>query len=108
MDCSPPGFSVHGIFQGRILIFALCPISTTLTFFKLFFLIEVWFVYNVVLVSNVQQNDSFIYKMSICTYTYSFQIPFPYRLLQNIECNSLCYTVGPCWVSILYVVVCKY
>ena len=31
---------------------------------------------------------------------------FLYRLLQNIEHSSLCYTVGPCWLSILYTVVC--
>ena len=29
-----------------------------------------------------------------------FKILFPYRSLQNIEQNSLCYTVGPCWFSI--------
>jgi len=29
-----------------------------------------------------------------------FQILFPYRLLQNIEYNSLCYIVGSCWLSI--------
>ena len=37
-----------------------------------------------------------------------FQILFPYRLLQNIEYSLLCYTVGPCWLSILYIVVCIY
>ena len=35
-----------------------------------------------------------------------FQILFPYRLLQNIEYSPLCYTVGPCFLSILYTVVC--
>ena len=34
-----------------------------------------------------------------------FQILFPYRLLENIKNSSLCYTVGPCWLSILYLVV---
>ena len=34
-----------------------------------------------------------------------FQILFPYRLLENIEYSSLRYTVGPCWLSILYIVV---
>ena len=29
----------------------------------------------------------------------------PYRLSQNIEDSSLCYTVGPCLLLILYVVV---
>ena len=27
-------------------------------------------------------------------------------LLQDIECSSLCSTVGPYWLSILYVVAC--
>ena len=30
-----------------------------------------------------------------------FQILSPFRLLHNIEQSSLCYTVGPCWSSIL-------
>ena len=34
-----------------------------------------------------------------------FQILFPYRLLQNIEYSSLCSTVGPCWLPILYIAV---
>ena len=35
-----------------------------------------------------------------------FQILFPYRSLQSIEQSSLCYTVGPHQLSILYIVVC--
>ena len=31
---------------------------------------------------------------------------FHYRLLQDIEYSSLCYTVGPCYLSILYIVLC--
>ena len=34
-----------------------------------------------------------------------FQILFPYRLLQNIEYSSLCYSRS-LWLSILYTVVC--
>ena len=30
-----------------------------------------------------------------------FQILFPLKLLQSTEQSSLCYTVGPCWLSIL-------
>ena len=30
---------------------------------------------------------------------------FHYDLLQDIEYSSLCYTVGPCCLSILYIVV---
>ena len=37
-----------------------------------------------------------------------FQILFYYRLLEDNESSSLCYKVGPCWLSIdiLYTVVC--
>ena len=56
---------------------------------------------NVVLVSGVQQSDSVInIHISIL-----FQILFPFRLLHNIEQSSLCYTVGPCWLSILNIAV---
>ena len=55
----------------------------------------------VVLVSGVQQSDSFIHKhVSIL-----FQIRFPFWLLQNIQQHSLCYTVSPCWLSILNIAV---
>ena len=48
------------------------------------------------LVPGAQQSDSVIHTyISIL-----FQILFPYRLLQNIEYSSLCYTVAPCWLSI--------
>ena len=57
---------------------------------------------NVVLVSGVQQSDSVIHiYVSIL-----FQILFPFRLLYNIEQSFLCYTVGPCWLSILDIAVC--
>ena len=69
----------------------------------LFFLIEVYLIYNV---SGVQQSDLATYiHIYICIYTL-FQILFHYRLLEDIEHSSLCYTVGPCWLSILYIVVC--
>ena len=57
---------------------------------------------NVVLVSGEQQSDSVIYiYVSIL-----FQILFPFRLLQNIEQLSLCYTVDPCWLPVLNITVC--
>ena len=31
-----------------------------------------------------------------------FQILLHYRLLQNTEYSSLCYKVGPCWLSTLH------
>ena len=57
---------------------------------------------NVVLVSGAQQSDSVIHiPVSIL-----FQILFPFRLLGNIEQSSLCYAVGPSWLSILNIAVC--
>ena len=57
---------------------------------------------NVVLVSGVKQSDSAIHiHVSIL-----FQILFPFRLSENIEQSFLCYTVGPCWLSILNIAVC--
>ena len=37
-----------------------------------------------------------------------FLVLFHYRLLQDIEYSSLCYTVGPCCLSILYIYYCVY
>ena len=71
-----------------------------------FFLIEAQLLYNAMLVSGVEHSDSVILgwpKSSFgffgnilrkhLTYIYIlFQILFCYRLLQNIEYSSLCYT----------------
>ena len=49
------------------------------------------------IVSGEQQGDSAIHThVSILP-----QTPLPSRLPHNIEPSSLCYTVGPCWLSIL-------
>ena len=60
------------------------------------------FIYNVVLVSGVQQSASFLH---ILIFTL-FKILFPYRSLQSIEQSSLCYIVDPYQLPILYLVVC--
>ena len=57
-------------------------------------------IYNVLLVSGVQQSDSVIHLSTL------FHIFFHYDLLRDIEYSSLCYTVGPCCLSILYIVGC--
>ena len=58
-------------------------------------------------------NDSKIFDLQCCV-SFSiaihgrviqlciFQIIFHYRLLQDIECRSVCRTEGPCWLSILF------
>ena len=57
------------------------------------------------LVSGIQQSDSVIH-LYVYTCTFLFNILFHYRLLQDNECSSLGYTVGPCWLSTIYMVVC--
>ena len=42
----------------------------------------------------------------IYTCIHSPQTPLPSRLPHNIEQSSPCYTVGPCWLSILNTAVC--
>ena len=56
---------------------------------------KVQLIYNIVLVSGVSK----------VVQLYSFQILFLYRLLQSIEYNSLYHRVGPCCLSVLYIVV---
>ena len=57
--------------------------------------------HNVVLVSGVQQSDSVIRPQAPIL----FQILFPLRLLLNTEQSSLSCTVGPGWLSALYIAV---
>ena len=58
------------------------------------------------LVSGVQQSDSVIHTFIHTYISVLCQILFHYRLLQDIEYSSLCYTVGPFYLSTLYIVVC--
>ena len=62
-------------------------------------------IYNVLLVSGIQQSESAIH-MHISTLFFFFQILFPYRPLRSIEQSSLCYPVGLYYLSVLYLVVC--
>ena len=55
-------------------------------------------IYKVVLISVVLQSDSVIHIL--------FHILFHYGLSQDTEYGSLCNTVGPCCLSILYIIVC--
>ena len=55
-------------------------------------------------VSGEQRRDSVIHiHTSILPQTL-----LPSRLACNIEWNSLCYTIGPCWLSILNISVCTW
>ena len=72
--------------------------------FFLFFLfyMEIQPINSVVIVSGEQQRDSAMH-LHICILP---RTPLPSRLPRNVEQSSLCYTVGPCWLSILNIAVC--
>ena len=66
-------------------------------FFFNFVLVNSHLTNNVVIDSGKQQRDSAKYRhASILSQTL-----LPSRLPHNIEQSSICYTVGPCWLSIL-------
>ena len=55
---------------------------------------------------DLQYCVSFRCQQSDFYFSVLFSIIFHYSLLQNIQYSSLCYTVSPCCLSILYVVLC--
>ena len=67
-------------------------------FFNFLFFIGVELINDVVIIPGGQQRDSAIH---IHVFILP-QTPIPSSLLHNIEQSSLCYTVRPCWLSILF------
>ena len=57
---------------------------------------------NLVIVSGVRQSDS-VTRIHV---SILFKILFPSKPLLITEQSSLCYTVGPCWLSVLNIAVC--
>ena len=58
-------------------------------------------------IADLQCFVNFCCKVTqLYTYILSFLYAFHNGLSQDIECSSLCYTVGPCCLSVLYIVVC--
>ena len=51
---------------------------------------------------NSQGTQPYVYM-----YPFFPKLPFPSRLPQNNEQSSICYTVGPSWLSILNIAVCS-
>ena len=73
----------------------------SLYFQDIFLFFEVWLIYSASCIQQVY-NVSGIY-ICVCVYIYIlFQIIFHFRLLQDIEYISLCYTAGLCCSSILH------
>ena len=130
MVCSPPGSSVHGILQARILEWVTIPFSRGsswprdwtqvswrgrpmpyhwATNFSEQYFFQLVFFFNWSIV-DLQFCISFIYTAEWFSYASVsvFQILFHYSLLQDPEYSSLCYIciVGPYCLFILYIRVC--
>ena len=88
---------------GLIFVKESCTLSTFSVealslFFKKFILLKYsWFM---TLISALQQSDSVI------DIYFLFHILYHYGLLQDAEYSSLGYTVGPCCLSNLYILIC--
>ena len=50
------------------------------------------------IVSSAHQSDSVIHIYVFIL----FQIIYPFRFLHDMDQSSLCYTVDPCWLFILF------
>ena len=101
VDCSPPGPSVHGVLQARILEWIAISSSRGPSQLK--------DRTHVSCIGKHLFNTEPPGKPDIYIYIYIFfffHILFSYRVLQDIEYTTLYYIVGPCWLSVLYTVVC--
>ena len=79
---------------------SLCPHVSKITSLvkKCQQMLNFFFIISSGLLLLAQDSDTYMHTH---THTHTFSL-FPYRLLQKIEYNSL----GPCWLSVLYIVVC--
>ena len=104
MDCSLLGSSVHGILQARILEWVAISFSKGPSQLKdQNPCLLCW--QAVCLPQSHQERPIYIY-IYIYIFFFSFHILVSYRALQDIEYTTLYYTVAPCWLSVLYIVVC--
>ena len=84
MDCSLPGSSVHGIFQARGLEWVAISFSRG---------------------SSLPRDRIQVFSIADRRFTVWATREAPYGLLQDVKYSSLCYTAGPCCLSILYIIV---
>ena len=56
--------------------------------------------------STLWEWNSFVCRELCVHVCILFNIPFHYDLSQNTEYSSLCHTIGPCCLPILYIIAC--
>ena len=94
-DYSQPGSSIHGILQARILEWVTMPSSRGSS------QPGDWTCICLHLLHCRQILYPLCYLGSPIYVSLLPQTSLPSRLLHNSEQSSMCYTVGPCWLSIL-------
>ena len=99
MECSPPGCSVNGVLQARILEWVAISFSRGSSQPR--GRTQVPHIADSLPSEPPGKSMLYVY----CT-TIWFHILFLYGLLQGIEYSFLCYTTGPCCFSILGIIVC--
>ena len=97
MDCSPPGSSIHGILQARILEWdSRDPFSSESS--RPSDQTQVSCISGRSLTAGATRSHIYVYVyVYVCVYIYMND---SFQLLQNIEYSSLSYAVGPCYLFI--------
>jgi len=104
VDCSPPGSSVHGISQVRILEWVAISCSRRSSQPKNW----TWVSCPSCIGGRILHHLRYLgrpytfVRTYIYIYMYKFSEPFPLLIITNTEYISLCYTVRPCCPFILY------
>ena len=96
--------TVHGVTKSRTRLSDFTFTFYHNEFFKIFLLYQRTVDLQYCVSFGISQSDSVVHMHTPIL----FQILSSFRLLQNIEQSSLCYTVGPCWLAILNIVVCQF
>ena len=93
---SEMSFSLKPFWSSKQELYALSLLKT------FYFVLGVYPINNVVIVSGKQRRDSAIHvHVSVL-----LQTPLPSKLPHSIEQSSMCCTIGPCWLTILNIAVC--
>ena len=94
MNCSPPGSSVHRILQARILEWVAISFSRGSS--------RPRYQTRVSCIAGRFFTIWAARKAHLCIHVFILpKTPLLSRLPHNIEQSSICYTIGPCWLSIL-------
>ena len=122
MDCSLPGTSVLGILQARVLEWVAMPSSRGSSHIHctvhgiLQARVLEWVAFPFSRGSSQPRDRTQVSHIASGFFTsratredniyIRFYFFFHCKLLQDIEYNFKCYTVGPCWLSTSYIVMC--